>query len=367
MSGEIEMNLPFEFLALRNGNKGELRILEETDRNALDQLCKEIQLQDEEYHLVDCLQSKFSMGVFCENALIATVLCRNADHEDETHLVKNLEKNALADIVWVERIIAQSEISDQKLLTTLLMALISYIEQSQVKYILSRQSDERARNVFLQAGFERIDRALINDASMLNCLQRGLGSYYSPRALLVIDYTFDFVADDGKLTCGVPGQNIARPISNYIEWALQSGDYLFVFRDLHTIDDFTHPETALFPAHNLEGSEGRYLFGSVEQAVKLFEQVAPERLFCYDKTRYSCFVKTPLEEDLQRLQCSSVILTGVCTDICVLHTAMDAYNRGISLMVATDGVASFDQNAHEVALKHMKNCLGADLICWNET
>ncbi|MEY9977659.1 hypothetical protein [Lysinibacillus sp. RC79] len=26
------------------------------------------------------------------------------------------------------------------------------------------------------------------------------------KALLVIDYTYDFVASDGKLTCGEPGQ-----------------------------------------------------------------------------------------------------------------------------------------------------------------
>lgn len=28
------------------------------------------------------------------------------------------------------------------------------------------------------------------------------------RALLVVDYSYDFIADDGLLTCGKPGQNI---------------------------------------------------------------------------------------------------------------------------------------------------------------
>ncbi|WP_369814321.1 hypothetical protein [Lysinibacillus sp. FJAT-14745] len=28
------------------------------------------------------------------------------------------------------------------------------------------------------------------------------------KALLVIDYTYDFVASDGKLTCGEPGQTL---------------------------------------------------------------------------------------------------------------------------------------------------------------
>lgn len=30
------------------------------------------------------------------------------------------------------------------------------------------------------------------------------------KALIVIDYTYDFVADNGKLTCGKPGQAIEK-------------------------------------------------------------------------------------------------------------------------------------------------------------
>lgn len=37
------------------------------------------------------------------------------------------------------------------------------------------------------------------------------------KALLVIDYTNDFVATDGKLTCGEPGQLLDTPIANLIE------------------------------------------------------------------------------------------------------------------------------------------------------
>lgn len=32
------------------------------------------------------------------------------------------------------------------------------------------------------------------------------------KALIVIDYTNDFVATDGKLTCGVPGQAIEKKL-----------------------------------------------------------------------------------------------------------------------------------------------------------
>ena len=32
------------------------------------------------------------------------------------------------------------------------------------------------------------------------------------RALINLDYTYDFIAEDGKLTCGVPGQAIEEGI-----------------------------------------------------------------------------------------------------------------------------------------------------------
>ena len=30
------------------------------------------------------------------------------------------------------------------------------------------------------------------------------------KALIVVDYSYDFIADDGRLTCGKPGQDIEQ-------------------------------------------------------------------------------------------------------------------------------------------------------------
>ena len=35
------------------------------------------------------------------------------------------------------------------------------------------------------------------------------------KALINIDYTYDFVADGGSLTCGKPGQDIEKELSQY--------------------------------------------------------------------------------------------------------------------------------------------------------
>ncbi|MEM1506591.1 isochorismatase, partial [Domibacillus sp. 8LH] len=48
----------------------------------------------------------------------------------------------------------------------------------------------------------------------------------SKRALINVDYTYDFVAEDGKLTCGEPGQAIEDNIVSLTEEFITAGDYV---------------------------------------------------------------------------------------------------------------------------------------------
>ena len=77
------------------------------------------------------------------------------------------------------------------------------------------------------------------------------------KALIVIDYTYDFVADDGKLTCGKPGQAIENNISTLIEQFIQQKDVVVFANDLHVENDPYHLESKLFPPHNIAGTKGR--------------------------------------------------------------------------------------------------------------
>ena len=47
------------------------------------------------------------------------------------------------------------------------------------------------------------------------------------KALISIDYTVDFVADDGKLTAGAPAQAISKTIAQVTQTAFDRGDYIF--------------------------------------------------------------------------------------------------------------------------------------------
>lgn len=178
------------------------------------------------------------------------------------------------------------------------------------------------------------------------------------KALVVIDYTNDFVADDGRLTCGEPGQAIESRIADITKMFVDEGDFVVFAVDVHDENDPHHPESSLFPPHNLRGTSGRYQYG---QLGELYEQIK-DQVYWMDKTRYSAFAGTDLEIKLRERNINELHLVGVCTDICVLHTAVDAYNQGFRIVIHEDAVQSFNADGHMWALDHFKNTLGAEIV-----
>lgn len=178
------------------------------------------------------------------------------------------------------------------------------------------------------------------------------------KALIVIDYTYDFVADDGKLTCGKPGQAIENNINTLIEQFIQQNDVVVFANDLHVENDPYHPESKLFPPHNIAGTKGRELYGSVKDLYVTYKDC----VISFNKTRYSAFAGTNLDILLRERGVEEVVLVGVCTDICILHTAVDSYNLGYKITIPEYAVASFNEIGHKWALGHFKSCLGASII-----
>ena len=139
------------------------------------------------------------------------------------------------------------------------------------------------------------------------------------KALIVVDYSYDFIADDGRLTCGKPGQDIEQFIVERLN-QYQHQHEVKSFFDKYKNEDTVH-----------------YL----------------------DKRRYDSFYGTALDSLLRERHIDTVEIVGVCTDICVLHTAISAYNLGYHIIIPEQGVASFNEEGHQFALAHFKNSLGA--------
>lgn len=176
------------------------------------------------------------------------------------------------------------------------------------------------------------------------------------KALIIIDYTVDFVV--GKLPCGEPGVAIEARICEITEQFLAQQDFVVMAVDLHDEQDPFHPETKLFPPHNIRGTAGRDLYGRL----KTVHERNKNTIYWMDKTRYSAFCGTELELNLRARGIHELHLVGICTDICVLHTAVDAYNKGFDIVVHEDAVASFNQTGHEWALEHFQGTLGAKVV-----
>lgn len=193
------------------------------------------------------------------------------------------------------------------------------------------------------------------------------------KALLVIDYTNDFVADDGALTCGKVAQDLEDTIITYIKKFCKERELVIYSNDTHIRNDEYHPESTLFPPHNINGTYGRFMYGKLgsnefsdELVKECFNNAhiseVSKHMMSINKTRYSAFHGTNLETILRERGINEIYLTGVCTDICILHTAVDAYNKGFKVTVIESAVASFNQQGHEWALQHFKNSLGFNVI-----
>jgi nicotinamidase-related amidase len=58
----------------------------------------------------------------------------------------------------------------------------------------------------------------------------------------------------------------------------------------------------------------------------------------------------------------TVILTGLHTNICVRHTAADAFFRGYKIIIAEDGVEAFTQKDQQDGLRYLKDIYSAKIM-----
>jgi nicotinamidase-related amidase len=79
------------------------------------------------------------------------------------------------------------------------------------------------------------------------------------------------------------------------------------------------------------------------------------------KPKHSGFYSTTLEVLLKAMGVSTVILTGIAGNICVLFTANDAHMREYQLVVPQDCIASNSAAINRYALDQMKSVLDANI------
>lgn len=170
------------------------------------------------------------------------------------------------------------------------------------------------------------------------------------KALIVVDMLNDFILKDGALYSGEKAEEIVDFINDKIK-EFRENKYPIIFLcDNHEVDD---KEFDMFPPHCIAGEHGSQIIESID--VKNDDKIIKKR-------RYSGFFGTDLDLYLREKKVEEINLVGVCTNICVLYTAADARNLGYSVNIYEKGVATFDEEAHDFALKEAKNTLGCNII-----
>jgi len=162
------------------------------------------------------------------------------------------------------------------------------------------------------------------------------------RALMVIDMLRDFMEEGGSLYCGNGARAIIPFVARAVERMRRQGADIIFLTDWHDPDD---PEFEVFGRHAVQGSRGAEIIDEIKPAPG--DHIVR-------KTKYSGFHGTELDGLLHRLNPSEVYVTGVCTSICVMHTAAGLLDRGFRVHILAPGVADFDPEQHHFALKHLK-------------
>ncbi|MBM2838288.1 MAG: isochorismatase hydrolase [Deltaproteobacteria bacterium] len=168
-------------------------------------------------------------------------------------------------------------------------------------------------------------------------------------ALVIIDMLNDFVLPGASLE--VPDtREIIPNIEREIDKARGKGYPVIYVCDSHAPDD---REFQIWPRHCVKGTKG----------AQVVDELKPEpKDIVVEKTTYSGFFNTRLEEVLKSLGTTELIITGCVTNICILYTSSDAVLIGFSVTVLKDCVAGLNKEDHEFALRQMEKVLKVNLV-----
>ena len=172
------------------------------------------------------------------------------------------------------------------------------------------------------------------------------------KLLLVIDMLNDFIDEKGGLYCGQTARDIIPTVLERIDEYNQKGYHIIFLQDSHEENDL---EFLRFPKHAVTGTWGSTIIPELNSANLENTHIIP-------KQRYSGFYETILEAILNHLNPEEVEVVGVCTSICVMDTVGGLANRDYKVTVPRAGVADFDQDNHESALKRMETLYGAKIV-----
>lgn len=173
-------------------------------------------------------------------------------------------------------------------------------------------------------------------------------------AVVVIDLAKDFllpggvIADAGGADYQARAKAIVPRLKKLLAAARSSGALVVYATDAHTPAD---SELKKWPPHAMKGT----------WQAEIMDELKPEPGdLVIEKTTYSPFASSNLEEELKARGITQLVITGLHTDCCARHTSGDAFQKGFDLVWATDALQAFTDEAHAAGLEYFKAWYATD-------
>ena len=172
------------------------------------------------------------------------------------------------------------------------------------------------------------------------------------KAVIIVDMLNDFVS--GSLKCD-RAQTKIKPLQSLIKSARDKGIPVIYSNDSHhkNIDN----ELKLWGDHAISGTKG----------AEVIDELKPEDGdYIVPKRRYSGFFQTDLQLLLKELGVDTLIMAGLHANMCVRHTAADAFFWGFQIIVPKDGTEAFTEEDYQSGLDYLKQVYGAEITTVEE-
>lgn len=171
---------------------------------------------------------------------------------------------------------------------------------------------------------------------------------------VVVDMVNGFIREGAMASANI--EHIIPRIKTLIDKAIENGDGVAFIKDTHKKDSL---EFKKFPEHCVKGTA----------EAELVDELKPyeEGALVYEKNSTSTMFAPGFMKDIDAMKkLREVIITGCCTDICVLNLAIpltnyfDQNDRDVKVTVLEDAVETYDAPTHEakeyneMALKLMR-------------
>lgn len=173
------------------------------------------------------------------------------------------------------------------------------------------------------------------------------------RVLVVVDMIKGFVKESTKDgPCKLFVKGAASIIPNILREMENANEIIYVC-DMHDPDDREFEKWGKHAVVNTEESE---------VVDELMTPSLPKSPFLMGKKTFSGFYNTPLARVLNEEKPSEVVIAGVCTDICVFATALDACYRGHKVTILKDCVYPLYPERGDYLLKYLVDMFGITVV-----